>query len=76
MNICIHTGRNLSAGNFSRELIFAFNSPPLHVLSSKFIPEITEVFINEKKMTFFRKLDKGIFHNKLKFKTLSASLGN
>ena len=27
MNICVHKGRNLSAGNFPRELIFAFNSP-------------------------------------------------
>ena len=31
MNICVHKGRNLSAGNFSRELIFAFNSPSLRV---------------------------------------------
>ena len=54
MNICVHKGRNLSAGNISRELIFAFNSPSLHVLSSKFIPEIVEIPINEKKMKFFR----------------------
>ena len=76
MNICVHKGRNLSAGNFSRELTFAFNSPSLHVLSSKFIPEIVEILINKKKMKFFRKLDEGIFHNKLKFQTVSASLGN
>ena len=49
MNICVHKGRNLSAGNFPRELILAFNSPSLHILSSKLIPEIVEILINEKK---------------------------
>ena len=47
MNIMVNKGRVLAAGNFSRELIFAFNSPPIHILSQSFIREIAEYIINE-----------------------------
>ena len=76
MNILVNKGRNLSSANFSKELIFSFNVPPLHVLANKFIPEIVDCLVNDKKKQFFRKLDSSDQKNKLKFQVVSSSLGN
>ena len=48
----INKGRNLSAANFSRELIFAFNAPAIHILSQSIIPEIANHLV-EKEKNFF-----------------------
>ena len=77
MNILVNKGRNLSAGNFSKELIFAFNAPSIHVLSKEFISEIAEDIVNNKRKEFFRKIDSSEYRqNRLKFDSLSAALGN
>ena len=76
MNRCVDNGRNLSAANFSRELIFAFNAPPLHILNLVFIPEVVRIIVDEKKIMFFRKLDNTADRHRLRFETVSASIGN
>ena len=76
MNILVNKGRNLAPGNFSRELIIAFNSPPLHILSQHFIPEVAECLIKERAKDFCRTLDFSQKSYMLKFRILSASLGN
>ena len=75
MNILVDKGRNLSAGNFSKELVFAFNAPPIHILSESFIPEVVDTLVGDKQMLFFRKGD-STNQAKMKLKSLSASLGN
>ena len=57
MNLLVKKGRNLSAAHFSRELIFAFNAPPVHVLSESVIPDIVQHLIEKEKKYFFRKLE-------------------
>ena len=47
MNILVKKGRNLSAAHFSRELIFAFNAPAIHVLSQSVIPEIAKDLVEK-----------------------------
>ena len=54
MNVLVNEGRNLSAANFSRELIFAFNAPAIHILSQSIIPEIANHLV-EKENNFFQK---------------------
>ena len=77
MNILVKKGRNLSAAHFSRELIFAFNAPAIHVLSQSVIPEIAKDLVEKEQKYFFRKLDTSVYQkHKLKFKELSTSLGN
>ena len=76
MNLLVKKGRNLSAAHFSRELIFTFNAPPVHVLSESVIPDIVQNLIEKEKKYFFRKLDTSLRKDKLKFKELSSSLGN
>ena len=75
MNILVSKGRNLTAGNFSKELVFAFNAPPIHILSESFIPEVADTLVSNKQMVFFRKGDTDKAYQ-LKFKSLSSSLGN
>ena len=62
--------------NFSRELIFAFYTPPLRVLSSKFILKVVHILVNEKNMQFFRRQNKSDHQYMLKYKTMSASIVN
>ena len=79
MNILVDKGRNLAAGNFSKELMFAFNAPSIHILSKKFIPEVAKTLVDEKKIIYFRSYDSSTYKsnfNKLKFTCLSSSLGN
>ena len=57
MNILVKKGRNLSAAHFSRELIFAFNAPAIHVLSQSVIPEIAKDLVEKEQKYFKRKLD-------------------
>ena len=76
MKISKGKGRNLEPLNFSREIYCVFNLPPMHVLKRKFIPEIAQQLMAEK--SFFRKCASSFpsYQSKLKFETLSASLGN
>ena len=79
MNILVDKGRNLSAGNFSKELIFAFNAPSIHILSEKFIPEVAKTLVDDKQISYFRGCESSTYNsyfNKLKFSNLSSSLGN
>ena len=72
MNILVNKGRNLTSSFFSRELIIAFNAPPLHILKKKIITEIRDEFMKE--MTFVRKMDNARLsrqYSKLKFADLS-----
>ena len=76
MKILVNKGRNLTSSFFSRELIIAFNAPPLHILKKKIIPQIRDEFMKE--MTFVRKMDNARLsrqYSKLKFADLSATLG-
>jgi len=73
MNVLVNKGRNLTSSFFSRELIIAFNAPPLHILKKKIL---RDDFMKE--MTFVRKLDNARLSrqfSKLKFADLSATLG-
>ena len=73
MNILVEKGRNLTSANFSKELQLSFNAPPLHILSEKVIPDIAKEL--RKSHEFSRKLEQTQEY-KLKYKNLSASLGN
>ena len=74
MNIHRGRGRNLHPVNFAKELFLTFNLPPLHILISKFIPKIVELKMEDNK-EYYRKLDYSR-QNMLKYKKLSASIGN
>ena len=49
--------RNVAPVNFSKEIFFACNAPPLHILSKKFIPEIVDELLCTK--SFIRLGDNG-----------------
>lgn len=74
MNNLINKNRNLFPANFSHELICSFNSPPLHILKQKIIPEIAAELVRQGK-EFRRKLDDTNKASMLAF-TTSASIGN
>ena len=40
MGIAMKRGRNTHPVNFEKEIKLRFNLPPLHILNSKFIPEL------------------------------------
>ena len=46
--------RELYSENFSKELFFAVNSPPMHILEESFIPDLAEELRRSGK-TFMRK---------------------
>ena len=73
MNICVNKGRNLAPANFSKEIIIAFNAPPLHIMKQKIIPEVVQEWRKDGKQ-LRRKLEKGQ-KSKLTFVT-SAAIGN
>ena len=58
--------------NFSKVLCLKFNLPPLHIMKIKFIPEIAKHLVDTEKKEYFTKTAQ----NKLKFATLSATIGN
>ena len=77
MNMIVDKRRNLADGNFSRELIFAFNSPTLHIFAENMLTGIVESIIREK--SFFRELDSTNFPSysrKLNFQALASTIGN
>jgi hypothetical protein len=74
MNICVDKGRNMAPANFSKELILAFNSPPLHIMRKMLIPQVIADLQKEVPM-FSRKLEKSRKASMLNF-TTSASIGN
>ena len=73
MNIVVHRGRNMAPVYFSKELIIAFSSPPIHVLNEKIIPNIVN---NLSDLRFFRKLEITRFSAKVKYLDKSSSVGN
>ena len=64
----------MAPANFSKELILAFNSPPLHIMRKTLIPQVIADLQKEVPM-FSRKLDKSHKASMLNF-TTSASIGN
>ena len=75
MGIAVTRGRNTHPVNFQKEIKIRFNLPPLHILTSKFIPDIVEDKIQQTE--FFRKGDNVAQANRnFKFKTTSAAIGN
>ena len=61
--------------NFANEVYPRFNLPPLHRLQEKFIPDLVKREIETK--NYVRKGDESDRQQrKLKFKNLSASVGN
>ena len=74
MKIHIGRGRNLHPVNFGKEIFLRFNLPPLHSLTSNYIPKIVKMKLDEK-TEYFRKLQ-FTRNEKLKYVELSASVGN
>ena len=74
MNIITGKNRVMNDANFSRELFLKFNSPPPHVLMKKIIPKIVDELCQE--LRYSRSGDKTRHANFLKFRDLSASIGN
>lgn len=67
-------GRNLHPVNFAKELYLRFNLPPLHTLTSNFIPKIVKMKMEENKQ-YYRRLQY-TRTSKLKYTEMSASVGN
>ena len=67
-------GRNLHPVNFAKELFLRFNLPPLHNLLTTYIPTIVAQKLEEDTQ-YYRKLEYSR-SDKLKFKAMSASIGN
>ena len=74
MNIHRGRGRNLHPVNYHKELFLRFNLPPLHHLTTTFIPALVKIKLEEN-TKYYRKLDHSRL-DKLKFQTLSATIGN
>ena len=74
MNIVVGKARNMAPANFSKEIIIAFNSPPLHILKKKFVPAVVAEWVKDGKR-FKRRLENTNMSYKLQY-LISAALGN
>ena len=74
MNICVDKARNMAPANFSKEIIIAFNSAPMHILKKQFVPDVVAEWCKDGKQ-FKRKLDKTNQSYMLQY-SVSAALGN
>lgn len=74
MTIHHDRGKNVHPVNFSKELHLRFNLPPLHTLTSSYIPKIVTMKLEENKQ-YYRKLEY-TRASQLKYVAMSASVGN
>ena len=81
MNMARAKGRNVESSNFHKEMVCRMNFPPLHICESSIIPNVASQLTksgNGNTRSFYRTLDGAVpsLVNKLRAKTLSASLSN
>ena len=73
MNIHHGRGRNVHPVNFNKEIYLQFNLPPLHIMKKKMIPEVVTHKMNSERKKYLSETQR---KSKLKFETLSSSIGN